>query len=634
MRKLIWSLGLVLGFSAMGQNGANEILPAPTSSSPHILVDTLFTLSNYPAAYTDVYIHFANPTANNVKGVQFRLFYDNVKFSNIEAFWGPTGTNISTKYGSYYKSSNWINISGVYTGSNPNFSWSDGAMFKLRLYHSAQYNGVSSSITISGSTSYSNLATTGNGTDINLSLYSYGGGFQMSPMTYPVRTFNFDGTDAPNIHSTLYKKLKTASGWTVIASNKTDSTGRYAYTHPLDTHYYNLRLTLNTDSLSDGGSLNITDAYKINNAVTMQDTLSGIEFFQSDINENGAITVSDVFAMFNRLSLGLNTWSSLFTGKNNVKIVTPAQRTQIMGNNVYSPSDAPAYYAYDSIVNGKDSTVLYVYVLGDATGTGYLNQAMIMAKMANPSQGTDYVLDPIVYYSNKPDSVEFRIPRLTLSEDNYINVPVTMYTFGNKVGAAQLGLQYDTNIFEFESVITSDAVGKWISILKSENGKILWAGHEDPMNPSVINGPYDAFSFRFRVKSILNWRTSPISIYDKAAGDENANDLNIRRSPNDGSVINGKAEMDPTTLQMLTGFLVYPNPASDFIILEFYTEDFTDLSVGIYDASGALMVSQNQKVTERGFNNMGVNISHLPNGFYFVKANTNDREKVYKIVKY
>ena len=72
----------MVNISAFGQNGANEVLTAPTSTSPYILVDTLFTLDNYPATYTDVYIHFANPTVDDIKAVQFRLFYDDVKFSS------------------------------------------------------------------------------------------------------------------------------------------------------------------------------------------------------------------------------------------------------------------------------------------------------------------------------------------------------------------------------------------------------------------------------------------------------------------------------------------------------------------------------------------------------------------------
>jgi len=72
MKKL--SLLFVTLFAAInvfGQNGSNEILTPPNTTTPYILVDTLFTLADYPNAYTDVYIHFANPTADDIKAVQF-----------------------------------------------------------------------------------------------------------------------------------------------------------------------------------------------------------------------------------------------------------------------------------------------------------------------------------------------------------------------------------------------------------------------------------------------------------------------------------------------------------------------------------------------------------------------------------
>ena len=338
--------------------------------------------------------------------------------------------------------------------------------------------------------------------------------------------------------------------------------------------------------------------------------------------------------MFNRIALASTTWSGFFAGKNNVKLVWQNELNAIKAApNNYTPAMAPARYTVDTVVNSLDSLAIYTYVLGDATGTGYNNQAVILAKMASPSAGTDYVLDPIVYFSNKTDSVEFRIPKLTLSTDNFIEVPVTMYTFGNKVGAAQIGLRYDTAIFEFVSVNVGPEVAKWTSIIRSNHGELLWAGHEDPFNPSLVEGPTSAFTFTFKVKSILGWRTSPIVVFDKAAGDEEANDMNIRRSPNDGSVVNGKAEMDDKTLAMMNGFLVYPNPTQDIVVMEFYTEDFTPLTILVSDVTGRVVKYVQQDVTETGFQLGFVNLYDLDRGIYFVRGVTNDREKTYKIVK-
>ncbi len=291
MKKLLVALAALIGLTAQAQNGANEILVAPATTSPYILVDTLFTLDNYPATYTDIYIHFANPTASAVKAVQFRLFYDNTKISSAVMYWGPTAQSVTDKYGSYFNSSNYVNVVATYTGNNTSFDWADGAMFKLRLFHGSGYNGIVNNIALTGASTYSNLATTGNGTDIPLTLYSYGGAFQMTPLTFPVRTKNANGSPAQGVWFSAAKRLKSTplATWQPISSDSTNALGLVEFTHPLDTNYWHLKIAAQTDSMSDGGAISITDAYKLANHVTAQDTLAGIEYYEGDINESQSV---------------------------------------------------------------------------------------------------------------------------------------------------------------------------------------------------------------------------------------------------------------------------------------------------------------------------------------------------------
>ena len=293
MKKLLFLLFGILSIGAVAQNGKTEILVAPNSNSPYILVDTLFTLED-TSITTDIYIHFANPTASAVKAVQFRLFYDNTKFSNVQVFWGPTALSIPDKYGSYFKSGDYVNIIGTYTGNNQNFDWSDGAMFKVRLTHGSTYQGVVNSMATTGTTSYSNLATTGNGTDVTLGLYNYGGAFQMQPITFPIRVKNADGSAAQGVWFSASKRLKSTpqSTWQPITSDSTNALGLVSFTHPLDTAYWNLKITAQTDTMSDGGAISITDAYKLANHTSMQDTLSGIEWYEGDVNQSQTVTIS------------------------------------------------------------------------------------------------------------------------------------------------------------------------------------------------------------------------------------------------------------------------------------------------------------------------------------------------------
>jgi hypothetical protein len=640
MKRIFLGLVTLLPFLSFGQNGANEILTAPTSTSPYILVDTLFTLDNYPATYTDVYIHFANPTVDDIKAVQFRLFYDNIKFSSAQMFWGTTAQSVTDKYGSYFSTSNYINVIATYTGTSSNFNWADGAMFKLRLFHSSAYDGVADSIAISGTTSYNNLATTGNGVDEPLGMFNYGGNFQMTPMVFPIQTNNVDASPAQGVWFTAQKRLKSTplATWQPITSDSTNSLGQLDITHPIDTNFWHMRILAQTDTMTDGGAISITDAYKLANAASQQDTLDGIEYYAGDINESQSITISDAFAVFNRLALQSTTWNSLFTGINNVVVLWPNEYgTAVTATSTPNWNTTPRRYSIDTIVNGLSTINPYIYVVGDATNTGYNNPAVIMARIATPGGGTDYILDPAVYMVNKPDTVQFRIPKLVTTTDNEMRVPVTMYTFGNKIGAAQMGIKFDTNIFRFKSVEVGNSVSKWTSLVSVEEDKVFWAGHEDRMNPSLINDMTTQFTFVFDVIDPISWTQSPLEIFNKSAGDDKAVDLSIRPSPNDGSVVN-KRQLDPSLIEMMEGFKVYPNPTSDltanWIFIEHYNENKnTNLNTFVYDINGRILKHSTNKIYDNGFQYHGIQLSELPKGFYIVRLVTSDRDKFYRIIK-
>jgi hypothetical protein len=626
--------------STYGQNGANEILTPPNSNSPYILVDTLFTLDNFPATHTDVYIHFANPTADNIKAVQFRLFYDNVKFSSAQMFWGPTALSVADKYGSYFNSSNYINVIATYTGNNTSFDWNDGAMFRLRLTHSSAFNGIADSIAIVGSTSYNNLATTGNGVDEPLGMFNYGGNFRMTPLIFPIQVNNADASPAQGVWFTAQKRLKSTplATWQPITSDSTNSLGQLDIEHPIDTNFWHLRILAQTDTMTDGGSISITDAYKLANAASQQDPLSGTELYAGDINQSQSITVSDAFAVFNRLALQTTTWNSLFSGVNNVVVLWPNEYgNAVTATAVPNWTTLPRRYSIDTIVNGLATINPYIYVVGDATTTGYNNPAVIMARIATPGGGTDYILDPAVYMVNKPDTVQFRIPKLVSTTDNQMRVPVTMYTFGNKIGAAQMGIKFDTNIFRFKSVEVGNSVSKWTSLVSVEEDKVFWAGHEDRMNPSVIEDMTTQFTFVFDILDPLGWTQSPLEIFNKSAGDDNAVDLSIKPSPNDGSVVN-KRRLDPSLVEMMESFKVYPNPTSDltgnWVFIEHYNEnENTTLNSFVYDINGRMLKYSTEKIYDAGFQYHGIRMNELPKGIYIVRLITSDRDKFYRIIK-
>ena len=641
MKKFLLGLVLMLPFLSFGQNGAGEILIPPTTNSPHILVDTLFTLNNdATVGYTEVYLHFANPTTDNIVATQFRIFYDNFQFETPEIYWGPTATPITDKYGSYFANSNYINVIGTYTGNSTTFDWADGAMFKLRLYHSINYEGTPSPMAITGTTTYNNLATTDGGLDVPLVLHNFGGAFQMDTLEFPIKVRNADGSPAQGMWFTAEKRLKSqVSGtWTTITQDSTHSDGLLLVQDQIDTNYWNLRIRAQSDTMDDGSAISITDAYKLANHVSEQDTLSGIEWLESDINESNDVTISDAFSVFNRLALQSTTWSSLFSGVNNVAILWENEWNT--SNQLTSSPDltaTPRVYAIDTIVNSMDSLKPYIYVIGDATTTGYNNPAVIVAKMANPTAGTDYILDPSVYLSNKPDTVQFQIPKLVMTEENTMEVPVTLYTYGNRLGAAQMGIEYDTTIFRFVSLEMGDATSKWTSLLSVEGGKVFWAGHEDNLNPSLIDDMTTQFTFVFDVIDPVGWNTSPLRIIEKMAGDMYAQDMSIKPSPNDGSVVN-RTSIDSELLELMDGFKVYPNPTTEisnhWVVFEYHTElNDGEINAFVYDMNGRPAMRWSDRIYQSGFQFQGFSIQDLPNGMYLLRLVTADRDKVYRIIK-
>ena len=641
MKRLLLTLIAVMGLSATyAQNGATEVLTPPNSNSAYILVDTLFTLEESPVGYTEVYLHFSNPTLDEVKAVQFQINYDADAFASAQIFWGPTAVGVTDKYGSYFDNNGVLNVIASYTGNTSTFDWANGAMFKLKLNNSAIYNAESDSLFFTPSTTYQSIYTTGNGVDNVLGLENYGGNFQQPIINYPIHVYNVDSSDAQGVWYSAFSRHKdsTQLAWTLIEADSTNSNGLAIVTTSLDTTKHFLRLVGQTDTMTDGGALSITDAYKLANHASQQDTLKAIQWLQGDINEDSNISISDAFAVFNRLALSQTNWNNLFTGVYNTTLLTPsAYQTALQSQSAPLWTVAPRQYSIDTIQNGNDSAIAFLYVVGDATNTGYNNPAVLVAKMANPTAGTDYILDPAVYMTPNPDTVQFQIPKLTMTEDYTMQVPITMYTFGNKIGALQMGIEFDTTIFEFTGIETGDAISKWNSLLTINDGEVFWAGHEDALNPSLVDDMTQQFVFNFDVKVVSGWQTSPLKIVHKAAGNEHAEDLNIKPSPNDGSVVN-RISIDPELLSLMEGFKVYPNPTSDlignWIVFEYHTElESGMINAYIMDNFGREVMRWEDKIYQRGFQLQGFTLESLPNGIYYVNLVTADRNKTYKVIK-
>jgi len=636
MKKILLSIFSTLSLLTYAQNGANEILVPPNTNSPYFLVDTVFTLGTKQQDTTTIYLHYNNPTSQIIQGFQVRFFYDNVNFDAPIVKWGPTATSIITKYGSFYTSSDWVNTTVVYTGPSNTFDWPDGAVFKVVLPHSSSYDpSTVDSLKIIGTPSYTNLATNSSGIDVSLGVYSYNGQFIQPSIEYPIRTWNVGGLGADSVEVTYSYKKKSNPSYT--SSNLlyyTDTTGLANITVPYDTNYYNVKFELNSSNMSDDGAINVTDAYKILAHTILADTLQSYGFQQSDVNLSNTITVSDGFLVFNRIATSQTSWANMVSGENNVKILSNSEYQTIVSNSSTFQTSIDGDYTKEVIINGLDSSTYYVFVLGDATNTGVNNQMLQIALKTNPGQPSDWVLDQGVLYRTIEDTVEFRVPKITPALTNEFDVPVSIYTHGNKIGAAQIGLEFDTTLFEFLGVETSEVVGQWNSFISVENGRVLWGGHENNMSPSIIETNLDVVTFKFKVID-ENWSQSNIRVISKGAGSEKAEDLNIKPTPTDGTIIYmGKTGVDPIYDEMVQGFLVHPNPVDyGYTIVDFYTWEDTPFNATLFGMDGTRLRNQSENVKGEEFYTFYISMEDLPVGVYILRLSTNSKENYYRVIK-
>jgi hypothetical protein len=107
-------------------------------------------------------------------------------------------------------------------------------------------------------------------------------------------------------------------------------------------------------------------------------------------------------------------------------------------------------------------------------------------------------------------------------------------------------------------------------------------------------------------------------------------------SGSNGSVIQGIQQ--PYEISVVTGienkeinlgFLVYPNPATEFLVLKVDGFENMNLSCWLYDIGGTLVL--NKKVTT---GETQINVQSLSAGTYFLKVTSGSKElKVFKVIK-
>jgi hypothetical protein len=615
LKKLIIFLVIALAsFSAIAQSAT--IAP---SSGNWLLIDTTYSVGSSVANQTSAVISYQNSTASKITAVQFRVFYDKIAFKSPVVALIPSATSLSLQYTTDTTAGH-ITISLVYTGNSTSYSLPTGAMFNITFNHAPaavfQYLTSIDSIKFTGPATFTHLASTQSGNDTTVNLYSYGGAFNRPMLKFRGHLANVTGTDCKNITVSIEKQPKSGGAWTILESQATNTAGLFSFNTIVDTTWWNTRIQIKGDTMSLGATVSIADAQKVNRFVLGLDNPVAFDYHASDVNGDNLISISDAYVIYGRLAGRFSAWTNSVT---DVKFFTPTEYNTITGTpatNYSSTIPGNTNIIYNIIGGGVDSVEYYVLGKGDANATGFKMAKITPIKITNPFNKDVIIDESVEYYAADLNTIEINLPSLSVDEGNLVNIPVKVFTKGQKVGALQIALSYDTTLLEFKGIVSEEKVGSWMSFLNDNNGIIEWGGYDVSATKNLLNDFDQAITLQFLAKEPKdNWSSSPIYVTRKFAGDEFAKDVNINPT---NSVVNvmKMAKQGILSDDYIASILVYPNPTTGEVVVEFAVPKEGQTSLAFYDLGGTKQKTVVDSYMPKGIYKYRASLTGLTAGIY------------------
>ncbi len=582
MKKLL-SIFMVLGLWSAGYS---QTCPTPTTTGVHITLDSTYQTGKYSAGFTDVGLCFYNSSSENITAVQFRMFYDNQAFSGVD-----TVTSKNTTFSQYLQyvdnpTSGYVTITLTYTGTLSTFDIPDGALFNVKLNHTsalATTYFTISDLSFVGSSSFTQTATKQSGDDYSLNLTNFGGEFLSQKFSFKGKFVNVTGTAAKSVTVALEKKLKTSSTWSQVTSQQAGTDGRFAFNDvAVDTSAWNVRIKVQGDTIFAGNVVSTADAQRVNQYVLGTQTMTGFDFYSSDVNGDKKVTISDVYGIYARVSGRFTSWPN---SVQDVKFFTVSEYNAINGSTTSQQTTYPGVtnFTFDIVAGQPDSVTYYVLASGDANGTGFKRARLVPIEIVNPNNAFLHIIDVTTEYDNNLPKIEVNFPQLGVDEGNIVKVPVKLKTNGTTLGSLQLAMKYDSDLLEFVTIKNELKSSYWMSFINTNGNEVEWGGYDPSNNQNLINDGEILFTLEFVSKRTqTQWNKSPLYVTRKFAGDRLAKDLII--TPTDGILQIFK--VDPTNPISFDDMMVYPNPTTDITKVSFKIYEKSDVSLGIYDMGG------------------------------------------------
>jgi len=613
-------------------------VPAAPSNGLWGIIAAQYQVGTTAQGTTQAKITLQNTTLTKFAGVQFRVFYDKVAFTNATVALIGSTTNLDLQFITN-TTNGFITVTLSYTGPSATYTIPNGERFLITFTHApaATFNNLPSisNLTWTGVQTFTPYAAKQDGMDTTLSVHNYGGVFTPVNFAYNGTFTNVTGTPAKNLPLALERRPFGGNTWTQHSTYLTDINGNFNISVPLDTTYWDVRLAIKGDTMGVGNIISSTDAQLINQWVLGNGTMAGFDYYTADVNGSNGTTIADVWGVFGRVSGRFTQWPN---NVKDVKFFTASEYSTINGSATNYTSTIPGAtnFTFEILPGQPSSVTYYVMVPGDANGTGYhMARVTPIEVVVGPAPGLENqiynVIDTKVEYDFPTQSIEVNVPNISVQAGNLVELPVKVKTNGIELSSLQFGFQYDDTLLEFKGVIASAGAMKWISYVNPNDGIVEWGGFDPTNNTNTLKDGDQVLTLQFLALEPQNlWGASPLYTTRKFAGNTTSNDLTL--TPTNGILQVLKMEGG----QILNGnnMEIYPNPFQEEVTITFKVEETTNATLSVYDMVGRKLVTILDTQIPDGIYNYTQNLGQLAPGVYVVKLNVeNGVPSFEKIVK-
>jgi hypothetical protein len=604
----------------------------PPAPSPGIwaIIDTNYTVGTTAQGITTARITSKNTTLTKYTGVQFRVFYDKIAFTNATVSLLGSPTNLDFQYITN-PANGYITMTLVYTGASSSYTLPDGERFQITFTHAASsvFNNLATITPLAWSVvpaanTFQQYAATQEGADTTLGLHNYGGNFIFQNFDYHGTFANVTGSAAKNLTLALQTRPAGGNTWSQHSTYITDINGDFAISVPLDTTYWDVRLAIQGDSMAVGNVISTADAQLINQWVLGNGTMSGFDYYAADVNESDNVTITDAYGVFGRISGRFAAWPN---NTKDVKFFTQSEYNTINGSstNYTSSITGVTNFTFEILPGQPDSVVYYVVVPGDANGTGY-NMARVtpIEVLVGPAPGLENqiynVIDTKVEYDFPTSSIEVNVPHLSVQEGNLVNIPVKVLTNGIELNSLQFGLKYNEDLLSFKGVYSSSSAMKWLTYINANDGEIDWGGYDVTNSQNTLKNGDDVVTLQFVALQPQNqWEESPLYTTRKFAGNA-ANSKDLTLTPTNGilqvlKISNGEL-IDSNSM------IVYPNPFEKDVTITFSLSETSNATLYVSDLQGRKVATILTGQVPNGQFSYYTDLGKLQSGLYFVTLST------------